>query len=130
LLARLIYPVANPHIDYEFRKGFYARVTDRMSGRGPRLLVTPLIRSLQEIVGHSEFLRFLDSFRYQLAGEFCMQTDLARAEIEHLREATKETDPFIVENGGSTDVTPGAVRRAAIDDYSTRRSNIHCAPSP
>jgi glucosyl-3-phosphoglycerate synthase len=79
LLARLIYPVANPQTDYEFSKGFYARVTDRMYGRATRLLVTPLIRSLQEIVGYSEFLRYLDSFRYPLAGEFCMQTDLARA---------------------------------------------------
>jgi glucosyl-3-phosphoglycerate synthase len=79
LLARLVYPVANPQTDYEFSKGFYARVADRMYGRATRLLVTPLIRSLQEIVGHNEFLRYLDSFRYPLAGEFCMQTDLARA---------------------------------------------------
>jgi glucosyl-3-phosphoglycerate synthase len=79
LLARLIYPVANLNTDYEFSKGFYARVTDRMYGRATRLLITPLIRSLLEIVGHTEFLRYLDSFRYPLAGEFCMQSDLARA---------------------------------------------------
>ncbi|MEP7336170.1 MAG: glycosyl transferase [Acidobacteriota bacterium] len=79
LLARLIYPVVNPQTDYEFSKGFYARVTDRMYGRATRLMMTPLIRSMQEIVGHNEFLRYLDSFRYPLAGEFCMQTDLARA---------------------------------------------------
>jgi len=79
LLARLIYPVANPNTDYEFSKGFYARVTDRMYGRATRLLIAPLIRSMLEIVGHTEFLRYLDSFRYPLAGEFCMQSDLARA---------------------------------------------------
>jgi len=79
LLARLCYPVANPNLDFEFSKGFYARVTDRMHGRVTRLLVTPLIRSLQEIVGFHHFLRYLDSFRYPLAGEFCMQVDLARA---------------------------------------------------
>jgi glucosyl-3-phosphoglycerate synthase len=79
LLAKLVYPVVNPNTDYEFSKGFYARVTDRMYGRATRLLVTPLIRSLQEIVGYSEFLRYLDSFRYALSGEFCMQLDLARA---------------------------------------------------
>jgi glucosyl-3-phosphoglycerate synthase len=79
MLARLIYPVVNPHTDYEFSKGFYARVTDRMYGRATRLLITPLLRSLQEIVGHTEFLRYLDSFRYPLSGEFCMQVDLARA---------------------------------------------------
>ena len=79
LLARLVYPVVNPNTDYEFSKGFYARVTDRMYGRATRLLMTPLIRSLQLIVGFNEFLRYLDSFRYPLAGEFCMQVDLARA---------------------------------------------------
>lgn len=79
MLSRLIYPVVNPNTDYEFSKGFYARVTDRMYGRATRLLITPLLRSLEDLVGHIEFLRYLDSFRYALAGEFCMQTDLARA---------------------------------------------------
>jgi glucosyl-3-phosphoglycerate synthase len=46
LLARLIYPVTNPNTDYEFSKGFYARVTDRMYGRATRLLIAPLIRSM------------------------------------------------------------------------------------
>jgi glucosyl-3-phosphoglycerate synthase len=31
------------------------------------------------IVGFHEFLRYLDSFRYPLAGEFAMKTDLARS---------------------------------------------------
>jgi glucosyl-3-phosphoglycerate synthase len=79
LLARLCYPVANPNIDYEFSKGFYARVADRMYGRITRLLVSPLLRSLERIVGPHEFLRYLDSFRYPLAGEFCMQVGIARA---------------------------------------------------
>lgn len=79
LLARLIYPVANPNINFEFCKGFYARVTDRMHGRVTRLLVTPLLRSLQKILGPMPLLQFLDSFRYPLAGEFAMMADLARA---------------------------------------------------
>lgn len=78
MLARLCYPVVNPHIDVTFCKGFYSRVSDRMHGRVTRLLVTPLVRSLQKIVGFHPFLVFLDSFRYPLAGEFCMITDLAR----------------------------------------------------
>lgn len=78
LLARLCYPVTNPNINFEFCKGYYARVTDRMHGRVTRLLVTPLIRSLQRIFGYLPFLVFLDSFRYPLAGEFAMRTDLAR----------------------------------------------------
>lgn len=78
LLARLCYPVINPNLDYNFCKGFYSRVTDRMHGRVTRLLVTPLIRSLHKIVGHHPLLLFFDSFRYPLAGEFAMDVDLAR----------------------------------------------------
>merc|ERR1711879_688097 len=47
LLARLIYPVANPAFNYEFAKGYYSRTADgKMNGRVCRLLVTPLIRAL------------------------------------------------------------------------------------
>jgi glucosyl-3-phosphoglycerate synthase len=78
LLARLCYPVANPYLDFVFCKGYYSRVSNKMNGRVTRLLVTPLVRSIQQLVGQHEFLAFLDSFRYPLAGEFCMTTDLAR----------------------------------------------------
>jgi glucosyl-3-phosphoglycerate synthase len=78
LLARLCYPVTNPNLDYDFCKGFYSRVTDRLHGRMTRLLVTPLIRSLQKILGYLPILVFFDSFRYPLAGEFSMDVDLAR----------------------------------------------------
>ncbi len=78
LLGRLCYPVASPNIDYAFCKGYYARVTDRMHGRVTRLFVTPLLRSLQKIFGYLPLLVYLDSFRYPLAGEFSMGTDLAR----------------------------------------------------
>jgi len=78
MLARLCYPVANPDLDYVFCKGFYSRVTNKMHGRVTRLLVTPLIRSLQNLWGEHRFLRFIDSFRYPLAGEFAMHVDMAR----------------------------------------------------
>lgn len=78
LLARLCYPVTNPNLDYVFCKGFYSRVTNKMHGRVTRLLMTPLVRSLQQLIGQHRFLIFLDSFRYPLSGEFCMITDLAR----------------------------------------------------
>lgn len=78
LLARLCYPVANPNLNYVFCKGFYSRVTNKMNGRVTRLLVTPLIRSLQQLAGPHGFLNFLDSFRYTLAGEFSMSADVAR----------------------------------------------------
>lgn len=77
LLARLIYPVANPSFNYEFCKGYYARTSHgRINGRVSRLLVTPLIRSLKKVLGPSAYLDFIDSFRYPLAGEFSMRKDV------------------------------------------------------
>lgn len=77
LLARLIYPVANPRFNYEFCKGFYARVADgKINGRVSRLLVTPLLRALKKIFGEMEYLEFMDSFRYPLAGEFSFRKDV------------------------------------------------------
>lgn len=78
LLARLCYPVANPNLDYVFCKGFYSRVTNKMHGRVTRLLITPIVRSIQQLIGPHGFLLFLDSFRYPLSGEFSMTTDIAR----------------------------------------------------
>jgi len=71
LLARLCYPVATPHHDYEFCKGYYSRVTDKMHGRATRLFFTPFIRALQKTLGHTHIdtaqgfkksLRELDTF--------------------------------------------------------------------
>jgi glucosyl-3-phosphoglycerate synthase len=78
LLGRLIFPVLSTNLDFEFCKGYYSRVTDKMHGRVTRLFVTPLIRALIKIVGHLDILDYYDSFRYPLAGEFSMLTDLAR----------------------------------------------------
>lgn len=77
LLARLIYPVANPLFNYEFCKGYYARYADgKINGRVSRLFVTPLLRALKRVVGHNDYLEFMDSFRYPLAGEFSFRTDV------------------------------------------------------
>lgn len=78
LLARLCYPITNPNLNYDFCKGFYGRVTDRLHGRVTRLLLTPMIRAMQKIIGFHPLLVFFDSFRYPLAGEFSMEVDLAR----------------------------------------------------
>jgi glucosyl-3-phosphoglycerate synthase len=78
LLARLCYPVVHPSLGLEFAKGYYARVSDKMNGRVTRLFMTPLLRSLQTVVGRQPLLVYLDSFRYALAGEFAMKTELAR----------------------------------------------------
>ena len=77
LLARLIYPVANPNFNYEFCKGFYARIADgKINGRVSRLLVTPLLRALKKVCGSLDYLEYLDSFRYPLAGEFSFRRDV------------------------------------------------------
>ncbi|MEZ5573906.1 MAG: glycosyl transferase [Halioglobus sp.] len=77
LLARLIYPVANPRFNYEFCKGYYARVADgRINGRVSRLLVTPLLRALKKALGDMEYIEYMDSFRYPLAGEFSFRRDV------------------------------------------------------
>lgn len=77
LLARLIYPVANPRFNYEFCKGFYARVANgQINGRVSRLLVTPLLRALKKTMGDVEYIEYMDSFRYPLAGEFSFRRDV------------------------------------------------------
>ena len=77
MLARLVYPVANPHFSYQFCKGYYPRIANnKLNGRACRLLVSPLIRALQKVCGPSDFLSFLDSFRYPLAGEFSLASDV------------------------------------------------------
>jgi glucosyl-3-phosphoglycerate synthase len=78
LLARLCFPTANPNLGYEFAKGYYSRVTDRLHGRVTRLFMTPLLRAMKSVLGPVPLLEYLDSFRYPLAGECSMTTDLAR----------------------------------------------------
>ncbi|NIR50456.1 glycosyl transferase [candidate division KSB1 bacterium] len=78
LLARLCYPVSSPNLSYEFNKGYYARVSDRMHGRVTRLLVSPLLGALIKILGPLPYLNYMDGYRYPLAGEFCLMRDLAR----------------------------------------------------
>jgi glucosyl-3-phosphoglycerate synthase len=78
LLARLCYPVAHPNLGFEFCKGYYARVSEQMHGRVTRLFITPLVRAMDGMTPGVPFLKFLDSFRYPLTGEFCMDMNLAR----------------------------------------------------
>ena len=78
MLARLCYPTANPNLHYEFAKAYYGRVTDRLNGRVTRLFVGPLLKALKSVLGPQPLLEYLDSFRYLLAGESSMTTELAR----------------------------------------------------
>ncbi len=71
LLSRLVYPVANPKFNFDFCKGYYPRISkNKVKGRVSRLLVTPILRALEKTIGNKEFISFIDSFRYPLAGEF------------------------------------------------------------
>ncbi|MEN8183501.1 MAG: glycosyl transferase [Myxococcota bacterium] len=78
LLARLCFPVVSPTLNYEFAKGYYGRVADRLHGRVTRLFVTPLLRAMKSVLGPNPLLQFLDSFRFPLAGECAMTTDVAQ----------------------------------------------------
>jgi glucosyl-3-phosphoglycerate synthase len=78
LLARLVYPLVNPSLSFEFSKGYYNRVSEgELYGRVTRLYVTPLLQALKKIFGQLDFFEFLESFRYILSGEFAMLTDMA-----------------------------------------------------
>ena len=83
LPARLLYPVAHPATRFGFAKGYYHRASgdgpdaDRLFGRVTRLFVTPLVRALAVTFGNRGYLEYLDSFRYPLAGECAMSTDVA-----------------------------------------------------
>ena len=71
LLAKLFYPVANPNFNYEFCKGYYPRYAKgKLNGRASRLLVYPLLVAMEKTIGKNEYLEFMKSFKYPLAGEF------------------------------------------------------------
>jgi glucosyl-3-phosphoglycerate synthase len=76
MLARLILPTVDPTIDFDFVKGYYARVSDRLHGRVTRLLLTPLLMAFNRLIGVDPYVRYLSSFRYALSGEFAVKCDL------------------------------------------------------
>jgi glucosyl-3-phosphoglycerate synthase len=102
MLVKLCFPMAHPSLDFDFCKAYYARCTDRMHGRVVRLLMTPLLRSMISVLGNDKFLVFLRSFRYPLAGEFAVASNLARSnrvpcdwglEVGMLAEVFRNTAP-------------------------------------
>lgn len=79
MLARLLYPVADPTFPYVFSKGYYARRTEeKLNGRVVRLLVGPLLAALQKVCAPNDYITYLNSFRYPLAGEFAMGRQLVK----------------------------------------------------
>lgn len=78
MVARLIYPLAHPELSFDFVKGYYARASQKLYGRVTRLFFTPFVRAVMSVTEDTALLRFLNSFRYALAGEFALSTRLAR----------------------------------------------------
>ena len=77
MLAKLFYPVVNPLFNFEFCKGYYPRVAnEKMNGRVARLLVFPLLTALEKTIGRSDYLDFMKSFKYPLAGEFSFRRNV------------------------------------------------------
>ena len=77
MLAKLFYPVVNPLFNFEFCKGYYPRIAnDKMNGRVARLLVFPFLTALEKTIGKSEYLEFMKSFKYPLAGEFSFRRNV------------------------------------------------------
>ena len=77
MLAKLFYPVVNPTYNFEFCKGYYPRIaSNKMNGRVARLLVFPLLTALEKTIGKSDYLEFMKSFKYPLAGEFSFRRNV------------------------------------------------------
>ncbi|MCL4112625.1 UNVERIFIED_CONTAM: hypothetical protein GTU68_044011, partial [Idotea baltica] len=75
--AKLLYPLVHPSFQYQFCKGYYYRAANgKLHGRVFRLLVTPFIRALKQVLGRHDYLDYMGSFRYALAGEFSMRAEV------------------------------------------------------
>ena len=74
LLSRLLFPIVHPKLNYVFSKGYYYRAAGgRLNGRVARLLVTPLIQAMKTVLGPTDYLSYMGSFRYALSGEVAMR---------------------------------------------------------
>ncbi len=100
IVARLLFPIVHPALDFEFNKGFYSRVTHKLHGRVTRLFYTPLIKALTITFGKNRYLEYMESFRYALSGEFSFIRSLGRGiaisptwglEVSTLSEVYKNT---------------------------------------
>jgi len=87
LLGRLIEPTANPNNDFEFCKGYYARISpgeQAMKGRVTRLFVIPFVDAMKDVIytqGYPDlgaFFQYHQAFKYPLAGEFSFSARLGR----------------------------------------------------
>ncbi len=77
--ARMLKPLLDPSDGISYVKAFYSRVSienSALQGRATRLFVNPLLTSLEQLFGSIPYLKYLQSFRYPLAGEFAFTKGL------------------------------------------------------
>jgi len=79
LLVRLCFPVVHPEMAFQVSKGFSARFSTQLNGRVMRLLITPLLRAMQDFKGFARSLAPLQFFRYPISGEVCLQRTVAES---------------------------------------------------
>jgi glucosyl-3-phosphoglycerate synthase len=75
-LTRLLFPLM--YMRFQFSKGYYIRYDKKLFGRVTRLFYFPLVRTLKDMFGSTEFLDYMGDFRYPLSGEFATYTSQAR----------------------------------------------------
>lgn len=75
-LARLCWPVMHPEAGIRACKGYYARNAGRLHGRVFRLMFQPLLRAWADLITEHPWPAFLQSMRYPLSGELCVEAAL------------------------------------------------------
>jgi glucosyl-3-phosphoglycerate synthase len=75
-LTRLLFPMM--YLRFQFVKGYYVRYDKKLFGRVSRLFYFPLVRTLKDMFGSTEFLDYMGDFRYPLSGEFATYISQAR----------------------------------------------------
>ncbi len=75
-LTRLLFPLM--YLRFQFTKGYYIRYDKKLYGRVTRLFYFPLVRTLKDMFGSTDFLDYMGDFRYPLSGEFATYTSQAR----------------------------------------------------
>jgi len=78
--SRMLQPLLDPSYGISYVKAFYSRLSlenHSLQGRATRLFVGPLLSSLEQVLGESPFIKYLQAFRYPLAGEFAFTNSLA-----------------------------------------------------
>ena len=108
-LARLVHPVVDRTFGLELAKQFYSRCDHRLHGRVSRLFLAPLLETLTTTLP-ANLARFLNAFRYPLAGECALSMRFAEhiqipagwgLEIALLTEAHRILSPEAVCQVGS-----------------------------